>query len=60
MKKGIYILAVILFLLGTALILAGFGIFNIISSAHHLRYELGGALLDLLAIGGSTIITIKI
>ncbi len=51
MKIGIYILAVILLLLGTAAILGGFGVINLISSAHHIRYELGGALVDLLAIG---------
>ena len=59
MKKGIYILAVILFLLGTASILAGLGVINIISSIHHLRYELGGALVDLLAISGSILITVN-
>ena len=59
MKKGVYILSVILFLLGTTSILAGFGVIPIISSAHHLRYELGGALLDLLAISGSILITVK-
>ncbi len=59
MKKGIYILAVILFLLGTTSILAGFGIIKIISSVHHLRYELVGALLDLLAIGGTAAISIN-
>jgi hypothetical protein len=50
MKIGIYILAVVLLLLGTASILSGFGVINIISSTHHLRYELGGALVDLLGI----------
>jgi hypothetical protein len=59
MKKGVYILAVIMLLLGTASILAGFGVINIISSAHHLRYELGGALVDLLAISGLILITVK-
>jgi len=51
MKIALYILAVILFLLGTASILMGVGVINIISSVHHLRYELGGALVDLVAIG---------
>jgi len=51
MKIAIYILAVILLLLGTASILGGFGVINITSSVHHLRYELGGALADLVAIG---------
>jgi len=51
MKIGIYILAIILLLLGTAAILGGFGVINLTSSAHHLRYELGGALVDLVAIG---------
>jgi hypothetical protein len=51
MKIGIYILAVILLLLGTASILGGFGVINLTSSAHHIRYELGGVLVDLLAIG---------
>jgi drug/metabolite transporter superfamily protein YnfA len=50
MKIGIYILAVVLLLLGAASIMAGFGIINIISSAHHLRYELGGALIDIVGI----------
>jgi|GEM_PF-2728945 len=50
MKIGIYILAVVLLLLGTASILSGFGVINIISSTQHLRYELGGALVDLLGI----------
>jgi hypothetical protein len=59
MKKGVYILSVILFLLGTTSILAGFGIIPIISSAHHLRYELGGALVDLLAISGSILMTVR-
>ena len=51
MKIALYILAVILFLLGTASILMGVGVINIISSVHHLRYELGGALVALVAIG---------
>ena len=59
MKRGIYILAVIFFLLGTTSIMAGLGIINIISSVHHLRYELGGALVDLLAISGSILVIVK-
>jgi hypothetical protein len=59
MKKGVYILSMILILLGTALILVGLGVIPIISSAHHLRYELGGAFIDLLAICGSILITVK-
>lgn len=51
MKTALYILAVILFLLGTASLLEGFGVINVISSAHHLRYLLGGGVVDLLAIG---------
>jgi len=50
MKIVLYILAVILLVLGTASILGGFGVINITSSVHHLRYELGGALIDLLGI----------
>ena len=51
MKIGLYILAVILLVLGTASVLAGFGVINIISSVHHLRYELGGIIIDLIGIG---------
>lgn len=51
MKIIIYILAVILLIVGTAAILGGFGVIHITSSVHHLRYELGGALVDLVAIG---------
>jgi uncharacterized membrane protein YidH (DUF202 family) len=50
MKIVLYILAVILLVLGTASILGGFGVINITSSVHHLRYELGGALIDLIGI----------
>jgi len=50
MKKVVIIVAIILFLLGIAFLLAGFGIKPIIYSPHHLRYELGGTLAILLAI----------
>ncbi|HTX90794.1 MAG TPA: hypothetical protein VMC09_06215 [Anaerolineales bacterium] len=51
MKTGLYILAVILFLLGIAGLLEGFGVINLVAQTHHLRYELGGGLVALLGIG---------
>jgi hypothetical protein len=51
MKIAIYIVSAILLILGTASILNGLGVINVISSTHHLRYELGGALVDFVAIG---------
>jgi hypothetical protein len=59
MKKGTYFLCVIVFLLGTSSILAGLGVINILSSDHHLRYELGGALVDLLAISAIFLLSVK-
>jgi hypothetical protein len=51
MKIVLYVLAVLLLVLGTVSLLNGFGVLNLFTSIHHLRYELGGALLDLLGIG---------
>lgn len=59
MKKRIYILSAILFLLGSLLILVGLDVINIITSAHRLRYVLGGACVDLLAVSGSILVSIK-
>ena len=59
MKKGIYILAGILFLLGSTSILVGLDVINLISSAHRMRYVVGGAFVDLLAISLSILVSVN-
>jgi len=59
MKKFLFVLAIILFLVGTTLILTGFGVIKIISSPHRLRYEIGGALADLVSVIGLILIIVK-
>jgi hypothetical protein len=43
MKVLLVVLGAVLVVLGILSLLSGFGVLALVSSAHHLRYELGGA-----------------
>jgi len=50
MKIASYVVGVILLVVGTVSILQGLGAVSLLASAHHTRFLLGGALVDLVGI----------